>query len=326
MFSGMIAASSAEAMGDEPTTRVTAVDSTSASGVVLSSAAAGGNVKVRLHQPLPDGSRPTVLIGLKPCPEVGVDPNDATVLNATVPLDLLPPGSLKPQVFDVVVSDGGIPFDGKPQLTVYPEVRAQVAEVNHVDQNVSRDAQGVMFPEATLRPYEEFTVSGTGFLAPSEQIVFQLRASDATTQAQTLSVDPEGKFFVARFNGVPDELRDKLRGEVPFDVTVFGTFAAPPQRARVFIENPQFLDSCYGSVVILSFVPVLLMWVAIYVLCLSISRFRSYRQAPPPGGRNSPRPWIETALVDPQTNTYSLSSTQFLWWITIIVYCYAFIF
>jgi hypothetical protein len=193
-------------------------------------------------------------------------------------------------------------FAGQVLVRVYPTANPQITSIN----DLAKD----QFPY--IRRGETFTVKGGGFFAPATHIIFSVAGVAAVTKA----VAADGSSFSAVFDEALPE-----PGDANYEVTVWDRPAAKQDWRRVWIEDSRKMQK--GKATLFALIPVILFMVFLYVLAFGLRRTQTYRAAPP---GNLPQSGPGVLLIDPSTNTYSLSRLQFLMWLFALVYAYAFVF
>jgi hypothetical protein len=193
-------------------------------------------------------------------------------------------------------------------VTVYPRELVEVTAINSSRKDII----------PYVRPYDTFTVQGHGFFAPPDQIKFRANGVDATTQA----VSPDGTTFSAVFEGenIPPP------GDGSYEVTVWGHDVSKPAYGHIWIEDPERIKSDPWYATRWAFGPVGVFGAMLWLLSRGIKRARTAQGVQPGGGDGRKLNTFEVLLIDPATNTYSLSRFQFLLWLFALVYAYSFVF
>jgi hypothetical protein len=273
---------------------------------------AGEKATVQLDRPLPEGFDPTATINGQTIEIVQVS-GDRTILTIRVPAELAR-GQKTPNdyvlTFAVKHDQNVSQIGGQLIVTVYPRASAEIKSIN----DVSRDLSAYIHPEET------FTIKGSGFYAPEEAIKFYIvdRVSGTRYDATITSVAPDGASFTARF---PADACPK-GGDTPFEVTMWDQ-NVPKTYQWVWIENTRNLNKIYAT--FFALMPVFVFTALLLSFSAGIRRTRAYTAAPSGGGNPKPN-LVATLLVDPSTNTYSLSRVQFILWLFALVYAYSFVF
>jgi hypothetical protein len=158
-------------------------------------------------------------------------------------------------------------------------------------------------------PGEKVTVWGNGLYGPKEQMVLNLGAYPATIDA----VAPDGTWFTA-IVGKPI-IDETARGWPiqPTTLTVWGVPASIDPKAVQIVRHADQRIANMWSVLAGAIAAVLALGAAVWLVCRTFARARK-------------RSFLNLLLVDETTNTYSLSKAQFIWWMTIILFGYCFVY
>ena len=290
----------------------------------------GGDIAVTLDKELPEDASVSAKIGEQANLPVRIG-KEHNVLSVHVPIDV---GRLQKREAEyrltLSVTQNGKTEDlgGYSTFTVYPKTIAEVKSINDVPKDIA----------AYVRLGESFTVKGSGLFAPPDQIGFKItdyRIDPQTKQpvyttitAKTKSVSPDGSFFVAEFEVDDPTAADNLDVLKPglwsFEVFVWGQETAKAGYCHVWVEMPTNLHKWTATG--LALLPVGLMGFILYVLSFGIRHAHAYRGVQQSGTTGKELNSFEILLVDPASNTYSLSRLQFLIWLFVLVYAYGFVF
>jgi hypothetical protein len=243
---------------------------------------AGDEAMIQLAGPWPPDAQPSVTIEGQSVVVTKTDQPDHR-LEVRIP-DELSRGD-HPVVVSLTVQGSTRELQPRPTLSVFPPPNATVTDISPKRIEVGTPIK----------------VSGTGFMAPKEQIVLQL--GEVKTQAQRVA--PDGTWFVTTI----DETRE-TGGQKQAAVTVWGVPAGMPEQSQVTLARtvrPQLTWK------IAAFALLPLAAVAMLISLL----YHSARKR---------LPWLAALLLEPENQTYSLSRAQFFWWMTIIAYAYLFLF
>jgi hypothetical protein len=273
---------------------------------------AGDEVTVSLDRPLSNDLLPMANIGDRKIDAVQVS-TDRTKITVRVPAQLVPTG--KPEsdyrlTFSAIKGQETVQLGGQRILTVYPRGSPKAESINDVVASLT----------PYIRPGETFTVKGSDFFAPKSAIKFYVHRKESIEEAITESIAADGSSFTAAF-----KTNANLEvGDWPYEITVWGCAVSTPYSGHVLIEDTRKFNGFRAAM--LAFLPVGFFVVGLYFLSLGLRRVREHSATLTGGALTVPRNWLETLLVDPATNTYSLSRLQFLLWLFALVYAYAFVF
>ncbi len=279
---------------------------------------AGDAVTLCLSGPLPDGVTPGVTLSGPILAAAQDDSGGPTRvlgaagvgggLAAELPQQLAP-GEYRLRVTATTDSGTAQPLPTEPHIRIYA-IPAPVL-TNISPRTITRGAK--------LR------VSGQGFLAPAHEIKLLLGAEELTAER----VAADGTWFVATVPAAPARVIVPTGAEVPGTggqrlptVYVWGIPAPPAEgitedAIQVTVQQP-VSDHITALIAVLAAAPLLLVTGLVWLLFRQRQRLRSPVVAPVP--------LLHGLLVEPESETYSLSRTQFYWWLAIIAYAYAFIF
>ncbi len=174
------------------------------------------------------------------------------------------------------------------------------------------DAPQLVSVRATADPVRGVVAGGTLRLAISQRMLadtpfVRLRSSDDPTWPP-LRLRVDGISDSAIVVAVPDSVP---RGRYVVDVmTTVGGKSIP-----VPVSQPVRVGSL-SMLVFIALVPLAIVALLVWFLV------RTYKPAPGQPARN----WIQLLLLDPRTNSYSLSRAQFIYWTVVLVFSYGFLF
>jgi hypothetical protein len=216
--------------------------------------------------------------------------------------------------------EGTLLLDGRSLaevvLSVYPSTFPTVTKV---------------YPQA-LKPGGLVTVTGAGLGGPKERVL--LRVGPVT--AETLQVDPEGNWFVAKFDRKSyDRICDQRDKNV--EVTAWGVVATPPDDRPLSLNLPSSWHEVI-EVALLALAAVVSVVGVVYLLfrVKLHNRLKAKKQAdrmakaagiaPLPEDEEQAMGFLKTLVYEPENNTLSLSRAQLVWWLLLISYGYMFLF
>ncbi len=271
---------------------------------------AGDTVTLTFNPPVLAAGKPEVTVDdNKPAFVTKVDVDKATNLSS---ITFKTPDSLTKGDHPVKVT-----LDGKELaaslLTVYPTALPTLTKI---------------YPE-DVKPDALITVVGTGLAGPSDKIKLHIGA----TEAETVQVDRDGNWFVARFNANDFEnLINQQNKDVV--VTAWDVVATPQGTPPPTLNAPSSRFEILK--IFLIAVAVLSVDILFIRLLFQIKRNLDKRskdiadaQAKKAGAEVSdpkqPRGFIASLIYEQGNNTLSLSKAQLVWWLFLIGYGYSFL-
>jgi hypothetical protein len=265
----------------------------------------------------------------------GVQENDFPTLQLSVPQRVLR-DPVQPEWVNVEVHVGdskstdGAGLTSSAGMHVFPRTRVALETIN------GRRAKSE--PPAAIEWTHQIRVTGSGFVAPDRRIEFRVNKILFPVE----DVDPEGRSFVVQLpqdgRGGMDGLSNIGRKDV--SLTVWDDTVDLGGFDTVQVEDGTTLTlKRKWFAAILSMIPLAALGALIGLACYRVQSNRTYALWTPTHGSDSQprrssryrtRPTyfksFEVLLLDPATNTYSLSRFQFLWWLGILLFSYSYLF
>jgi hypothetical protein len=241
---------------------------------------------------------------------------DDASLRVTVPQRVLV-DPRKPEWVSVEVRVDGKALTGRAGIHVFPHTRITLETIN--GNRAKSD------PPAAIEWTHQVRVAGSGFVAPEGRIEFTV--DDVLFPVQ--DVDPEGRSFVVQLPQNCDEYKQGARHigtrrvtlrvwDDEVDLGGFDTVQA--EDANGLTVGNKWRAAGVAAI------PLLVLMAFLGLACREVQSNRNYDASMHARKRPTYLGSFEVLLLDPATNTYSLSRFQFLWWLGIVLFSYSYLF
>ncbi len=213
----------------------------------------------------------------------------------------------KPEWVSIEVRVDGKALMGRAGIHVYPQMHVTLETIN------GRRAKSD--PSAAIEWTHQVRVTGSGFVVPDRRIEFRVGGTIFPVQ----DVDPEGRSFVVQ---LPESLRESGDGK-----DGVGRIGMKPLSLKVWddevdlggFDTVQVEDATQLTVVNkwkaagVAVIPLLVLLAFLGLACREVQSSQNYERSTLIKKRPTYLGSFEVLLLDPATNTYSLSRFQFLW-------------